>query len=62
MDKKVTFFLGANTPSGFYSLYDQMLPTAGARRIYLLEGGAGSWRESMGFIGHAIFVQFAKVL
>ena len=47
MDKKVTFFLGANTPSGFYSLYDQILPTAEARRIYLLKGGAGCGKSSL---------------
>ena len=33
MEPKVTFFLGANTPSGFYSLYDQMLEPEKARRV-----------------------------
>ena len=47
MDKKVTFFLGANSPSGFYSLYDQMLPPAQARRVFLLKGGAGCGKSSL---------------
>lgn len=47
MDKKVTFFLGANSPSGFYSLYDQMLPTPQAQRIFLLKGGAGCGKSSL---------------
>ena len=47
MDQKVTFFLGANSPSGFYSLYDQMLPPAQARRVFLLKGGAGCGKSSL---------------
>lgn len=47
MEPKVTFFLGANTPSGFYSLYDQMLPAQDARRIFLLKGGAGCGKSSL---------------
>lgn len=47
MDSKVTFFLGANSPSGFYSLYDQLLDPAAARRIFLLKGGAGCGKSSL---------------
>lgn len=47
MDKKVTFFLGANSPAGFYSLYDQMLEPAAARRVFLLKGGAGCGKSSL---------------
>ena len=47
MEQKVTFFLGANTPSGFYSLYDQMLDPAEARRVFLLKGGAGCGKSSL---------------
>lgn len=47
MDPKITFFLGANTPSGFYSLYDQMIDPALARRIFLLKGGAGCGKSSL---------------
>ena len=47
MESKVSFFLGANTPSGFYSLYDQMLEPDTARRIYLLKGGPGCGKSSL---------------
>jgi len=47
MDAKISFFLGANTPAGFYSLYDQMLPTGQERRIFLLKGGAGCGKSSL---------------
>lgn len=47
MDAKVTFFLGANSPAGFYSLYDQMLPAREARRIFLLKGGAGCGKSTL---------------
>jgi len=47
MDKKVSFFLGANTPAGFYSLYDQMLPPEQTRRVFLLKGGAGCGKSSL---------------
>ena len=36
METKVTFFLGANAPTGFYSLYDELLPLDYAQRIFLL--------------------------
>ena len=47
MEPKVTFFLGANSPSGFYSLYDQMLDPDTARRVFLLKGGAGCGKSSL---------------
>lgn len=47
MEPKVSFFLGANTPTGFYSLYDQMLPPGQARRVFLLKGGAGCGKSSL---------------
>lgn len=47
MDAKATFFLGANAPTGFYSLYDQMLDPHKARRIFLLKGGAGCGKSSL---------------
>ena len=34
-DKKICFFLGANSPQGFYSLYDQLIDPAQARAIYI---------------------------
>ena len=47
MEPKVTFFLGANTPSGFYSLYDQMIDRWEARRVFLVKGGAGCGKSSL---------------
>ena len=47
MEPKVTFFLGANSPTGFYSLYDQMLDPDEARQIFLLKGGAGCGKSSL---------------
>lgn len=47
MESQVTFFLGANTPSGFYSLYDELLPPAEAQRLFLLKGGAGCGKSTL---------------
>ena len=37
----IQYFLGANSPTGFYSLYDQLLPPEQASAIYILKGGPG---------------------
>lgn len=47
MEPRVTFFLGANAPSGFYSLYDELLPPEQAQRIFLLKGGAGCGKSTL---------------
>lgn len=44
---RVTFFLGANSPQGFCSLYDQFFPPETARRIYLIKSGPGSGKSSL---------------
>lgn len=44
---KVRFFLGANSPQGFYSLYDQLINPAQANAIYILKGGAGCGKSSL---------------
>lgn len=38
-EKHIQYFLGANSPSGFYSLYDHLLPPERASRFYILKGG-----------------------
>lgn len=43
---RIQYFLGANTPSGFYSLYDQLIDPTAARRIYLIKGGPGCGKSS----------------
>ena len=40
-EAKVCFYLGANSPTGFYSLYDQLLEPEQAETIYILKGGPG---------------------
>lgn len=41
------YFLGANSPGGFYSLYHELLPTEQAKAIYILKGGAGCGKSSL---------------
>ena len=44
---QVRFFLGANSPGGFYSLYDQLIDPAQAEEIYILKGGPGCGKSSL---------------
>lgn len=44
---KVRFFLGANSPRGFYSLYDQLIDPKQAEAIYILKGGPGCGKSSL---------------
>ena len=44
---KVCFYLGANSPTGFYSLYDQLLEPEQAETIYILKGGPGCGKSSL---------------
>ena len=37
----LSFFLGANTYHGFYSLYEEYLKTNAGSRVWILKGGAG---------------------
>lgn len=45
--EKIRYFLGANSPQGFYSLYDQLIDPAQARAIYILKGGPGCGKSSL---------------
>lgn len=45
-DSQIRFYLGANSPAGFYSLYDQMLDPAEAEDIMILKGGPGCGKSS----------------
>lgn len=42
-----SYFLGANSPQGFYSLYSELIPPREARAIYLLKGGAGCGKSTL---------------
>lgn len=44
---QVQYFLGANTPEGFHTLYGQLLPIEKAEGIYLLKGGAGCGKSTL---------------
>ena len=44
---EVSYFLGANAPSGFYSLYSHLLPPEQARGIYILKGGPGCGKSTL---------------
>ena len=46
-EPKVRFFLGANSPAGFCSLYDELLPPGEARSIHILKGGPGCGKSSL---------------
>lgn len=44
---KVRFFLGANSPAGFYSLYDQLMDRDRAEHYFLLKGGPGCGKSTL---------------
>ena len=46
-EPKVRFYLGANSPGGFHSLYDELLRPEEARSIYILKGGPGCGKSSL---------------
>lgn len=43
----IQYFLGANSPRGFYSLYDQLIPIETAKAVYILKGGAGCGKSTL---------------
>lgn len=44
---RIRFFLGANSPRGFYSLYDQLIDPKQAQAIYILKGGPGCGKSTL---------------
>lgn len=46
-DEKIRYFLGANSPHGFYSLYDQLIDPKQANAIYILKGGPGCGKSTL---------------
>ena len=46
-DDKIRYFLGANSPQGFYSLYDQLIDPRQASAIYILKGGPGCGKSTL---------------
>lgn len=43
----IRYFLGANSPQGFYSLYDQLIKIEDAAAVYILKGGAGCGKSTL---------------
>lgn len=43
----IQYFLGGNTPSGFYSLYHQLSDPARIRALYIIKGGPGSGKSTL---------------
>ena len=46
-EARICYYLGANSPAGFYSLYDQMLDPERARDIRILKGGPGCGKSTL---------------
>lgn len=45
-DAPLCYFLGANSPSGFYSYFDQLIDLRSAQRVCILKGGPGTGKSS----------------
>ena len=43
----IRYFLGANSPLGFFSLYDQLVDLETAARGYILKGGPGCGKSTL---------------
>lgn len=43
----IQYFLGANSPSGFYSLYHELSDPAKFRSVYILKGGPGCGKSTL---------------
>ena len=46
-EHKVQYFLGANAPDGFYSLYPELIDLERARAVYILKGGPGCGQSTL---------------
>ena len=47
MTENATFFLGANTPFGFHSLFHELYDPADGWRAYILKGGPGTGKSTL---------------
>ena len=43
----IKYFLGGNTPTGFYSLYHQLSDPVHMRALYIIKGGPGSGKSTL---------------
>ena len=44
---QIRYFLGANAPTGFYSLYSHLIRAEQARAVYILKGGPGCGKSTL---------------
>ena len=44
----IAYFLGANSPAGFYSLYSELIQPEQAQAVYILKGGPGCGKSTLG--------------
>lgn len=44
---QTSYFLGANSPAGFYSLYDELSQPDRMKALYILKGGAGCGKSTL---------------
>ena len=47
MESKISFFMGANSPAGFVSLFDDLYNPKGTRRCYIIKGGPGTGKSRL---------------
>jgi len=45
--RMIQYFLGGNTPVGFYSLYHQLSDPTRMRALYIIKGGPGSGKSTL---------------
>lgn len=43
----IRYFLGGNTPTGFYSLYHQLSEPERLRALYIIKGGPGCGKSTL---------------
>ena len=41
------YFLGGNTPQGFYSYYDYLIDSEKAKKVYVIKGGPGTGKSTL---------------
>lgn len=46
-DRNIRFYYGANTPAGFYSLFDELYDARDGWRAYIIKGGPGTGKSSL---------------
>ena len=63
---EIRYFLGGNTPAGFYSLYDELSDPHRIRQLYILKGGAGCGKSTLmkriALHGEAAGMQVERIL